>query len=116
MLGEVMLYRPVNKEIEEAEIEPYYDEMYQDERRVNMVKSQVMKHLEGVEEARYYVEQAKKELDQTEVGKQMDPTLEQDNADCEAEEVEGHPDFIHIDPDQIEVADTSSPTSIYRRI
>ena len=51
--------------------------MYNDKRKVDIVKSQVMEHLEGVEEARYYVEQAKKEIDLTEIAEKMDPALEQ---------------------------------------
>ena len=50
MLGELMLYRPVSEEINIEKVESQYDETYKDKRRVDIVKSQVMKHLEGVEE------------------------------------------------------------------
>ena len=67
MLSELMLYRPTSTEIEIDQVEALYGEMYNDKRKVDIVKSQVMEHLEGVEEARYYVEQAKKEIDLTEI-------------------------------------------------
>ena len=49
--------------------------MYDGKRKVDIVKSQVMEHLEGVEEARYYVDQVRKELDLTETSEQLDPAL-----------------------------------------
>ena len=70
MLGELMLYRPTNREIDVDQIESLYEEMIGDKRKVDIVKSKVMEHLEGVEEARYYVEQAKKELDLSEISKE----------------------------------------------
>ena len=60
-----------------------------------------MVHLEGVEEARYYVEQAQKEIDLTEISKNLDPALEQENADCEEEGLLEHPDFVHADPEEV---------------
>ena len=75
-----------------------------------------MKHLEGVEEARYYVEQVKKEIDLTDVGNQLDPALEQANADCEEEVLSEHPDFLHVDPDQITSDEQVVTKSIYRKI
>ena len=90
--------------------------MYGDKRKVDIVKSQVMEHLEGVEEARYYVEQIKKEIDLTETGNKLDPTLEQDNADCDEEDTTEHPDFLHIDPGQLTTEGNETQTSIFRRI
>jgi hypothetical protein len=116
MLSELMLYRPTSKEIEMDQVEALYGEMHTDKRKVEIVKSQVMEHLEGVEEARYYVEQAKKEVDLTEIGEQLDPALEQDNADCEEIELEEHPDLIHADPDQITTDEDGRAKSIYRKI
>ena len=63
-----------------------------------------------VEEARYYVEQAKKEIDLTETAQNLDPALEQDNADCDEEVDAEHPDFIHIDPGQITTVTNTTPT------
>ena len=118
MLSELMLYRPVQEEIDIDTAEAMYDEMYDGKRKCDLVKAQVMEHLEGVEEARYYVEQVKKELDLTETAKKLDPTLEQDNADCDEEVEAEHPDFIHIDPGQITTEKNTAPTPavIYRRV
>jgi hypothetical protein len=111
-----MLYRPTATEIDIDQVESMYDEMYQDKRRVDIVKSQVMEHLEGVEEARYYVEQAKKQLDLTEIGKTLDPALEQENDDCDEDGLIEHPDLIHADPDQIMTREDKEVASIYRTI
>ena len=116
MLSEIMLYRATDSEIDIDQVEHMYEEMYQDKRIVDIVKNQVMEHLEGVEEARYYVEQAKKEVDLTELGEMLDPTLEQDNDDCMEEGVEEHPEMTHADPDQLQTEEELSNTSIYRRI
>ena len=80
MLSELMLYKPVTAEIDQDDVEQLYVEVHNDKRKVDIVKSQVMEHLEGVEEGRYYVEQIKKELDLTEIGNTLDPTLQQENA------------------------------------
>jgi hypothetical protein len=90
--------------------------MFNDKKKVDIVKGQVMEHLEGVEEARYYVEQAKKEIYLIEIGEKLDPALEQENADCEEIEIIEHPDMIHADPDQVTTEEDGRPTSIYRKI
>ena len=64
----------------------------------------------------YYVEQAKKELDLTEISKDLDPALEQENADCDEEELVEHPEFAHADPDQLMTGEDKVKTSIYRQI
>ena len=115
MLHEIMLYRPTREEIDMTKIESMYQESYEGKRKVDIIKEQVMEHLEGVEEARYYVEQINKEIDTNKTGEQLDPALEQDNADCEGEAVEDHPDYEHIDPGQVNTANQVS-SSIYRSI
>ena len=109
MLSELMLYRPTSNEVDMDEVELQYEEMHDGKRKVDIVKSQVMEHLEGVEEARYYVDELKKELDLTEISETLDPALEQENADCEE-----HPDFEHADPDEVTTRETKTQTSIYR--
>ena len=101
MLSELMMYRPVDDEIDIDNVQLLYDEMYENKRKVDIVKCQVMEHLEGVEEARYYIEQVQKEIDLTDVGIQLDATVKQNNADCEEEIMSEHPDYQHIDPDQL---------------
>ena len=56
MLHELMLYRPTREEIDMDKLESMYEETYNGERKIDIVKSQVMEHLEGVEEGRYYVQ------------------------------------------------------------
>ena len=51
-----MLYKPVQSEIDVKQAEEMYEETHNEKRKVDIVKAQVMEHLEGVEEARYYVE------------------------------------------------------------
>ena len=43
----------------------------------------------------------KKEIDLTDIAQKLDPTLEQNNADCDDDLDTEHPDFTHIDPGQI---------------
>ena len=105
-----MLYRPVQGEIDVDQAEALYDETYNGKRKVDIVKAQVMEHLEGVEEARYYVEQVKKEIDLTDIAEKLDPTLEQNNADCDDDVETEHPDFTHIDPGQITIEKDTTKT------
>ena len=75
MLSELMLYRPFREEFNMDDVERMYNEEHNGNRKVQIVKSQVMEHLEGVEEARYYIEQAKKQIDLTYVRNKLDPAL-----------------------------------------
>ena len=72
---------------------------------IRTVKSKVMEHLESVEEARYMVEEANKELALEKIGVQIDAAHEQDQAECQEEGVIEHPDYIHLDIDGIEQID-----------
>ena len=74
-----------------------------------------MEHLEGVEEAHYYVGQVQIELDTAEVADKLDPAQEQDNTDCEDEGTEDYPDFIHNDPEQVQSVD-NTPGSLFKRV
>ena len=116
LLHELMLYRPLHKEVDIEEAEALYNETYEGKRKVDLVKSQVMEHLEGVEEARYYVEQVKKEIDLTEVGNALDPALEQNNADCDEEVELEHPEFTHRDPEQIPKEEETMAAGNYKRV
>ena len=77
-----------------------------------------MEYLEDVQEARYYVDEAKKKLEIEEVGINLDAAAEQDNADCQEEELELHPDYSHMDIEGIEIQEENEKqvTSIYRKI
>ena len=113
MLNELMLYRPLDHEIEPGEIEALYLEKIEDteELKVQVVKSQVMEYLEGVEEARYHVEQIKKELEidlNAEVGSKLDPMGLQDNENCAEDLEDDNENFEHCNPDYIDI-DESKP-------
>ena len=90
--------------------------MHDGKRKGDIIKIQVMEHLERVEEARYYVDQVRKELDLTETSEQLDPALEQENADCQEEGLAEHPDFVHADPDEVNTTENNMQKSIYRKI
>ena len=62
------------------------------------------------------MEQAKKELDLSEISKDLDSALEQENADCVEEGLVEHPELVHADPGQIVHAENVQETSIYRKI
>ena len=59
MLNELMLYRPQRNEIEIDKVLELYEEKYNGERKIDLVKNQVMEFLESIEEARYFVDLAK---------------------------------------------------------
>ena len=73
----------------------------QKENYIRTVKSKVMEHLEGIEEARWMMEEAKKELDMERVGIHLDPEHEQNQNDCHQEGAKLHPDYLHLDTDGI---------------
>ena len=113
MLNELMLYRPLDHEIEADEIEAFYFEKIEDTEtlKIQVVKSQVMEYLEGVEEARYHVEQIKKELEidlDEAVGSKLDPMGMQDNDDCTEDLEDDSENFEHCNPDHIDI-DESKP-------
>ena len=116
LMNELMLYRPLKQEIDLELAEEMYSETYDGKRKVDLVKAQVMEHLEGVEEARYYVEQVKKETDLTEIANTLDPMLEQHNADCDEELELEHPDFAHIDPENIVNEKDKAAAGNYKQI
>ena len=68
---------------------------------IKNVKSKVMEHLESVEEARYMVEQSLKEVDIDDVGVELSSTHEQEQADCQVEGLNEHPDYLYMDADGV---------------
>ena len=56
-----MKYMPLDQEVPDDQIEVLYNEMVDGVWKVDIVKRQVMPHLESVVEARYYVEKMMKE-------------------------------------------------------
>ena len=62
-----------------------YNELHEGKRKVDLVKSKVMEFLEDVEEARYFSELAKADMDLGKTSIMMDPENEQRNAECDSE-------------------------------
>ena len=69
--------------------------------KIDIIKSQVMEFLESVTEARYFVEEANKELDLEGIMEEMDPQGHQDNQECNDEELEVHPEYSSCHPGKI---------------
>ena len=111
MLHELMLYKPF-RSISELMINTL--QQYEDRdpetgrRKVDLVKEQVMEHLESIEEARYYVDEANLNIDMERMGILMDPTAQQDNNECQDEGLEEHPEYLHIDPDDLQIQEDAS--------
>ena len=117
MLKELMLFTPYR----EGDLDDYENntaEVYKKkESWIKKVKSKVMEHLESVEEARYMVEQAEKEIDTEHIGIQMDPAYEQDQDECREAGDLPHPDYLHLDTDGIEKQDDSTNKgNIFKKI
>ena len=116
MYGELKLYHPHTKELNIENIVDLYNENYGKERKVDIVKSQVMEFLVDVMEARHFVDQAEKQQDLDDIATQMDPNNEQDNEDCDDLEAEEHPDYLHANPDSLELQDTLVTKGLFKRI
>ena len=117
-----MLYKPFRdiSELQNNTLEQYEErESTTGKRKIDLVKQQVMPHLESVEEARYNIEQAQLNIDMEKMGILLDPALEQENADCLLEGVEDHPEYFALDPEDLMVDDEESNEvnkSTYRSI
>ncbi len=106
-LAELILYYPFRCE---KELFPYDEEkckeLYMKNiEKIGQVKAQVMPYLQSVEEAQFYYEEGKKHEDtniEEQVGAELDPAKEQEILDIEEEDEEEHPEYLHIDPEQIE--------------
>ena len=104
---ELVLYHPFRDENELFPEDPEKcEELYmkhQDE--IKMVKAKVMPFLESVEEAQLIYEEMKaheRREREEQMGADLDPEMEQEIADLDDLEDEEHPDFYHIDPDQLD--------------
>ena len=106
MLHELMLYKPFRhiSELQTDTLSQYEErEPTTGKRKIDLVKQQVMQHLESVEEARFNLEQAQLNTDMEKMGILLDPTLEQDNADCLLEGAEDNPEYFAFDPEDLAV-------------
>ena len=103
-----MLYHPFRDENELFPEDPQKcEQLYQKHKdEIQYVKAQLMPFLESVEEAQVVYEQmrANEEQDiEDKMGADLDPEMEQEIADGDDLDDEEHPDYYHIDPNQLDV-------------
>ena len=73
----------------------------ENETGITFVKQHLLPYMEGIEEARHYVEESM--ADQNNIGKILDPEQEQEIEECQEEDELMHPDFEHLNPDDFEI-------------
>ena len=115
--AEALLYTPFRseKELEERVANAAEDGYVELEKWINAVKCQVMEHLESNEEARYMVEEANSKT--KDVGDDLDPEGEQDIEECMNENLFLHPDYEHLDPEELNLREeTVRHEKVYRLI
>ena len=116
IFGEVMLYCPLDAELRMDQAKQLYDESFGDRRKIEIIKAQVMEHLEGVEEARYHIEMLENELDLEETAKQLDPEGVQDDTECNELE-EDNSEYEHLNPDDLMLrSEKPSSNALYKKI
>ena len=106
-LQQLMLFHPFR---DEAELYPDDEEKCIDlylknEDKIKRAQAQLMPFLESVDEAqKLYQENREKEERGIEevMGAELDPEMEQEAVDADEEDDEEHPDYYHIDTDQVE--------------
>ena len=109
-----MLYMPHEKEISYEEAHNLYKELHNGERKVDIIKRQVMEYLQDVTEARYFAEECLKDVDLDETECIFNAAQMQENAEVE---IENHPGYGHIDPDLLDNAEECIPIqSRYRKV
>ena len=107
-LSELMLYTGYTDEQklgcdDEAKCREIYLEKQHD---ILFVKKLMMPFTQGVEEARYNVQQAmENDNSKHTVGNELDPELEKEILECQDEIEDLHPDFVQVNPDDFEVED-----------
>ena len=114
--SEALLYTPFKseEELENRVKDAAMDGFKTLEKQINAVKAQVMEHLESNEEARYLVEEATNKI--KEMGENLDPQGEQDIRDCELEDLMMHPDYQHLNPDDVDITEKAKFEKRYRPI
>ena len=72
---------------------------------IQFVKSRMLPFAQGVEEARYNVQQAMQNDGQVSanIGEVLDPEQEQEIEECEEGEEVPHPDYAHLNPEDFEI-------------
>ena len=104
---ELVLYHPFRDENELFPDDPEKcEELYKKHKdEIKYVKAQLMPFLESVEEAQLMYEEMraneKRDIEE-QMGADLDPEMEQEIADIDDLDDEDHPDYIHLDTDQVE--------------
>ena len=115
--AEALLYTPFRseKELEDRVTNAALDGYAELEKWIDTVKSQVMEHLESNEEARYMVDEANNKI--KEMGEILDPEGEQEIEECRNENLFMHPDYEHLNPEELNLTETSPKhEKVYRQI
>ena len=105
--SQLILYHPFRDENELFPEDPQKceDLFYKHQQKIKSAKAQLMPFLESVEEAQVVYEQMRANDEQDieeKMGADLDPEMEQEIADGDDLDDEEHPDYYHIDPDQVE--------------
>ena len=71
---------------------------------IQFVKSKMMPYTQGVEEARHYLDEvmADEAASTKNIGNELDPEQEKEIIECTEDVDELHPDFVHLNPDELE--------------
>ena len=115
--AEALLYTPFRseKELEERVANAAKDGYKELEKWISRVKCQVMEHLESNEEARYMVEDAN--IKRQEMGELLDPEGEQEIEECNNETLFMHPEYEHLNPDELGLKENPGKIEkVYRMI
>ena len=122
-LQELMLYHPFRNESDLfGEDSEKCQELYlRHKDEILYRKAQLMPFLQGVEEAQAIYEEMKaNEVEDVEekMGPDLDPENEQEIADFDDIEDEEHPDYYHIDPDELDDSHRggATPRSVFKKI
>ena len=106
-LSELMLYTGYTDEeqLGSNDEKKCRDLYFEKKDAIQYVKAHLMPYMEGVEEARHYIEEAMKEERATtnNIGDELDAEQEKEIAECFENEESLHPDFEHLNPDDIDI-------------
>ena len=83
---------------------------------IQFVKSLMMPFTDGVDEARHYVQEAMKNDKEGDIGEQLDPEHEQEILECRDDEESIHPDFVQLNPDDLEIDNTIQVKKTFRKM
>ena len=105
--SQLILYHPFRDENQLFPEDPQKCEelFYKHQQKIKSAKAQLMPFLESVEEAQAVYEEMRANDEQDieeKMGADLDPEMEQEIADGDDLDDEEHPDYYHIDPNQLE--------------